>query len=87
MDEGDQKNGSSSAKSGMILPGPDRYFLEVKAHVSSKVATKLSLRHKKTENLDFNIGFLKHEWRILTKNLEFFLINLECSCLFQVHVF
>ena len=37
----------------MIMPGLDRYFLEVSAHVLPKLATKTSFRDKKSENVAF----------------------------------
>ena len=48
-----KKKLSLSDKFGMLISGLDTYFLEVSAHSLPKVATKISFRGKKYENLVF----------------------------------
>ena len=48
-----QKSPSFSNEFRILMADSDKYFLEVRAHVSLKVATNNSPRHKKNyENLD-----------------------------------
>ena len=70
----------------MLLPGSGTYFLEVSAHVSLKVATKVCLRVKKnSENLYFLVVFLKEKRKSVTKEIEVSLRNL--LYFFQLHIF
>ena len=56
------------------MPCLDIYFLELRALVSLKVATKGNFRG---ENLDFKVLFLKQKRRSATKNIEASQIYLE----------
>ena len=52
MVECDQKYRSFSEKFGMIMLSSDRHFLEVRAHISLKVATDNSFRDKETMEIE-----------------------------------
>ena len=68
MEQCDQKTRSFSDKSGMLLPGSDTYFLELRAHVSLKGATKVSFRGRKIQKFNVvNAFFLKQKRRFATK--------------------
>ena len=60
----------------MSIPCSVTYFLEVGAHVSLKVATKVSLRGKETLEI-YSFSFLRQR-RSAIKKVEVSLINLEC---------
>ena len=72
----------------MLLPDSDTYFLEERVHFSLKVATKgcLGGTKKTPKILDFTV-FLKQNGRKGTKKFKVSQINLECSCLVQIHIF
>ena len=84
MKECNQKNWSFSNKFGMLMPGSEISFLKKRAHVSLKVAAKVSFLDKKVWKFNtFKAFFLKQEWRRATKKIEISLTNLECWCLVQ----
>ena len=57
-EEWDQKVCNLFYQFGISLSCSATYFLEVGARVSMKLATKGSIRGKKSENLDFSVVFL-----------------------------
>ena len=68
----------------MLMPCSDIYFLELRALVSLKVATKGDFRG---ENVDFKVLFLKQKRRSATKNIEASQVYLEWSYLVQIYIF
>ena len=60
-EECDQKILSLSDKFGMLMSGLDTHFLEVNVHALLKIATKGSVRGKKSEILAFWVFFSEAE--------------------------
>ena len=72
---------------GSTIPCLARYFLEILARLSIKVATKVSSRVKiNSQILDFKAVFPKQKRRSATKKLEMFQINLTSIYVIQLHI-
>ena len=70
------------------MPCSNTHFLEVSAHVSSKVATKSTFRGKKIQKFNiFKAIFLNQKRRISTKVFEVSLLNLTLLYLSQLQTF
>ena len=71
----------------MIIPDLDTCFLEVRAHVSLKVATNDSFRGKQIHKFSILSLFLKQKWKSATKKIEVLVINFASQYLVQLHIF
>ena len=74
----------------MIIPDLETCFLEVRAHVSLKVATNDSFRGKQIHKFSILSLFLKQKWRSATKKnwstCHKFCITIPCSVTYFLKV-
>ena len=71
----------------MLLSDSDTYFLELSAHVSLIVATKVSFKGRKIQKFSIvNAFFLEQKRKSANKKFGVLLINLTLLYLVKLHI-